>query len=73
MATGRPQCPDLIHVKDLFTLSRYPRITGRKSQRRRESERKGHRRRGALHLKIFFSTVPWELHSGRLTEQLVGP
>jgi hypothetical protein len=71
--TGRPQCPDLIHDEDLFTLSCYPRVTGRESQRRRESGHKGHRRRGALQLKIFFSTVPWELHSGRMTEQLAGP
>jgi hypothetical protein len=72
-ATGRPQCPDLIHDEDLFTQSRYPRVTRRESHRRRESMRKGHQRRGASHLKILFSTIPWELYSGRLTEQLAGP
>jgi hypothetical protein len=69
--TRRPQCPDLIHGEDLFTLRCYPRVTGHESQR--QSGRMGHRQRGALHLKIFFTIVPWEHHSGRLTKQFAGP
>jgi hypothetical protein len=59
--------------RDLFTGGRYPRITGRESWRRCESERVGYQRRGVMHLKIFFqSTVLSKRHSECLTEQIKG-
>jgi hypothetical protein len=64
------QCLDFILGVRSFTQSRYPRATGHESQRQREFGRGGHQRRGALHLLIFFSTVPWETSSVRLIEQV---
>jgi hypothetical protein len=64
------QCLDFIPGARSFTQSRYPRATEHESQRRHESGRGGHRRRGASHLKIFFSTIPWETSLARVTEQV---
>jgi hypothetical protein len=38
-ATGRPQCPKLIHGEDLFTAERNPLIRGRNHGGQRESRR----------------------------------
>jgi hypothetical protein len=64
---GTGLAPGLIHGEDLF----HPESLSARLRARIASptriEARGHRRRGALHLKIF-SIVPSELHSERLVE-----
>ena len=68
------ECPNFIPGARSFSQSCYPRVTGRESQRRRESGRKGHRRRGAMHLKIFPSPLyHCDPSSERLTKQIERP
>jgi hypothetical protein len=59
--------------QNLFTRNRYPRVTGRESQRRRESECKV--TGGEIHwtCDLLQVTVQWEVHSVRLTEQFEAP
>jgi hypothetical protein len=51
-ATEWPQCFDFIHG-ETFHQGHYPRVTGRESQSRHESERAGHRRRGSANPRFF--------------------
>jgi hypothetical protein len=51
-----------------FHQGRYPRVTGRESQRQRESKRAGHWRRDTLYLQSCSVIVPLESHSERMTE-----
>jgi hypothetical protein len=65
---GMGPAPGLIHGEDFF----HPESLSAREQAQIASPVRiqawGHRRRGALHLKIFFSTVPLELHSEHLIE-----
>jgi hypothetical protein len=69
---GTGLAPGLIHGEDLF----HPESLSARLRARIALPTRiqvwGHRWRGALHLKIFFSTVPSELHSERLTEHFQG-
>jgi hypothetical protein len=57
--------------RDNFTVERNPLARGTNRDGRRESGRKGHRRRGGLNRKSLF-TVPSNSYSVSLTEQLAG-
>jgi hypothetical protein len=52
-ATEQPQCFDFIHGEMFSLEGHYPRVNGRESQRRRESERGGHRQRDTANLRSF--------------------
>jgi hypothetical protein len=56
--------------RDLFTKGRYPRFTGRESQRRRKSEREVTGGEVQCIYRSFSVTVPCEFPSVRLTEQI---
>jgi hypothetical protein len=56
--------------RDLFTRSRYPRVTGRESQLRRESEREVTGGEVQCIYLSFSVTVPWAPSFRVLTEQI---
>jgi hypothetical protein len=62
------RCPKLIHGEDLLTADRDPHLRGHESQRRRESERGGQRRRDSVHLRSSSVLYHQSFSSVRLTE-----
>jgi hypothetical protein len=71
-ATGRSRYPKLIYGEDLFTADRNPHIIGNESWWPAQIQARRPLAARCIEPAILFSTVPWELHLGRLTEQLAG-